>query len=39
MTLRSFREEYRREMDRVGTFHLDIERMSDEIHHHKLQKR
>ena len=36
--MRSFREEYRREMDRVGTFHLDIERMSDEIHHHKLRK-
>ena len=36
--MRSFREEYRREMDSVGTFHLDIERVSDEIHHHKLQK-
>lgn len=36
--MRSFREEYQREMDRVGTFHLDVERVSDEIHHHKLQK-
>lgn len=36
--MRSFREEYQREMDRAGTFHLDIERVSDEIHHHKLQK-
>lgn len=36
--MRSFREEYQREMNRVGTFHLDVERVSDEIHHHKLQK-
>ncbi len=35
--MRSFREEYQREMDRVGTFHLDVSRVSDEIHHHKLQ--
>ncbi len=36
--MRSFREEYKREMDRVGTFRLDVEQISDEIHHHKLQK-
>lgn len=36
--MRSFREEYQREMDRVGTFRLDVEQISDEIHHHKLQK-
>ena len=35
--LRSFREEYQKEMDRQGTFHLDAERVSDEIHHHKLK--
>lgn len=36
--MRSFREEYQKEMDRQGTFHLDAERVSDEIHHHKLKK-
>lgn len=36
--MRSFREEYQKEMDRQGTFHLDVERVSDEIHHHKLKK-
>ena len=36
--MRSFREEYQKEMDRQGTFHLDAERVSDEIHHHKLRK-
>jgi len=25
-------------MDQAGTFHLDVERVSDEIHHHKLRK-
>lgn len=35
--MRSFKEEYQREMDRVGTFHLDVKQVSDEIHHHKLK--
>lgn len=33
--MRSFREEYREEMDRVGTFHLEAAQVSDEIRHHK----
>lgn len=36
--MRSFREEYQREMDRVGTFRLHVEQISDEIHHHRLQR-
>ena len=35
--MRSFKEEYQREMDRAGTFHLDVKQVSDEIHHHKLK--
>lgn len=35
--MRSFKEEYRKEMDRVGSFHLDVGQVSDEIHHHKLK--
>lgn len=33
--MRSFREEYREEMDRVGTFHPEAAQVSDEIRHHK----
>lgn len=35
--MRSFKEEYQREMDRVGTFHPDVKQISDEIHRHKLR--
>ena len=35
--MRSFREEYQKEIDRVGTFHLDVKQVSDEIHHHKMR--
>lgn len=33
--MRSFREEYQEEMDRVGTFHLEAAQVSDELRHHK----
>lgn len=33
--MRSFREEYQKEMDRVGTFHLEAVQVSDEIRHHR----
>lgn len=33
--MRSFREEYQEEMDRVGTFHPEAAQVSDEIRHHK----
>lgn len=36
--MRSFKEEYQREMDLVGTFRPDIKQVSDEIHHHKLKR-
>ncbi len=35
--MRSFREEYRKEVDQAGTFHLDARQVSDEIHHHKMK--
>ena len=35
--MRSFREEYQKEIDQAGTFHLDVKRVSDEIHHHKMR--
>lgn len=35
--MRSFREEYQREMEQAGSFRLDAERVSDEIHHHKMK--
>lgn len=35
--MRSFREEYQREIERAGTFRLDVGQVSDEIHHHKMQ--
>ena len=37
--MRSFKEEYQREMDLVGTFRLDVKQVSNEIHHHKLKSR
>ena len=36
--MRSFKEEYQREMDFAGTFRLDVKQVSDEIHHHKLKR-
>lgn len=33
--MRSFREDYREEMDREGAFHLEAAQVSDEIRHHK----
>lgn len=35
--MRSFREEYQREMEQAGTFRLDVRQVSDEIHHHKMK--
>lgn len=35
--MRSFKEEYQREMDRVGTFRPDAGQVSDEIRHQRLK--
>lgn len=35
--MRSFREEYQREMNQAGTYRLDAKQVSDEIHHHKMK--
>lgn len=35
--MRSFREEYQREMEQAGTFRLDVGQVFDEIHHHKMK--
>ncbi len=37
--MRSFREEYRREMQRAGTFHLEAGQVSDEIRHHRAMRK
>lgn len=36
--MRSFKEEYKRELDQVGTFHPDVDQMSNELYHYKLKR-